>query len=76
MRTGRDRAMPHIKSYTRISPDLKSVPWFVLTSGNLSKAAWGVQRNNHYIMNYEAGVVFLPKFIVSATHFSAMPALI
>lgn len=65
-RTGRDRAMPHIKSYTRISPDLKSIPWFVLTSANLSKAAWGVQRNNHYVMNYEAGVIFIPKFLVSA----------
>lgn len=58
--------MPHIKSYTRISPDLKSIPWFLLTSANLSKAAWGVQRNNHYIMSYEAGVIFIPKFIVSA----------
>ncbi|XP_019888615.1 probable tyrosyl-DNA phosphodiesterase isoform X2 [Ooceraea biroi] len=68
-RTGRDRAMPHIKSYTRISPDLKSIPWFVLTSANLSKAAWGVQRNNHYVMSYEAGVVFIPKFITGATTF-------
>jgi len=62
---GRDRAMPHIKSYTRISPDLKSIPWFVLTSANLSKGAWGVQRNSYYITNYEAGIVFIPKFIVS-----------
>ncbi|XP_077278331.1 tyrosyl-DNA phosphodiesterase glaikit [Temnothorax americanus] len=68
-RTGRDRAMPHIKSYTRISPDLKSIPWFVLTSANLSKAAWGVQRNNHYIMNYEAGVAFIPKLITGTTTF-------
>ncbi|XP_018347763.1 PREDICTED: probable tyrosyl-DNA phosphodiesterase [Trachymyrmex septentrionalis] len=68
-RTGRDRAMPHIKSYTRISPDLKSIAWFVLTSANLSKAAWGVQRNNHYIMSYEAGVIFLPKLITGTTTF-------
>ncbi|KAM0727614.1 putative tyrosyl-DNA phosphodiesterase [Formica fusca] len=68
-RTGRDRAMPHIKSYTRISPDLKSIPWFVLTSANLSKAAWGVQRSNHYIMSYEAGVIFIPKFITGTTTF-------
>ncbi|XP_050446486.1 probable tyrosyl-DNA phosphodiesterase [Cataglyphis hispanica] len=68
-RTGRDRAMPHIKSYTRISPDLKSIPWFVLTSANLSKAAWGVQRNNHYITSYEAGVIFIPKFITGTTTF-------
>nr|XP_012232123.1 PREDICTED: probable tyrosyl-DNA phosphodiesterase [Linepithema humile] len=69
MRTGRDRAMPHIKSYTRISPDFKSIPWFVLTSANLSKAAWGVQRSNHYIMSYEAGVIFIPKFITKTTTF-------
>lgn len=64
--------MPHIKSYTRISPDRTQIPWFVLTSANLSKGAWGsVTRNgaSHYIMNYEAGVVFLPKFIVSKIFF-------
>lgn len=61
----RDRAMPHIKSYTRISRDFKKIPWFVLTSANLSKAAWGTFRQSNYIMNYEAGVVFIPKFIVS-----------
>ncbi|XP_014475675.1 PREDICTED: probable tyrosyl-DNA phosphodiesterase [Dinoponera quadriceps] len=68
-RIERDRAIPHIKSYMRISPDLKSIPWFVLTSANLSKAAWGVQRSNYYITNYEAGVVFLPKFITGTTTF-------
>jgi len=57
--------MPHIKSYTRISPDFKRIPWFVLTSANLSKAAWGVQRYGHYITSYEGGVIFIPKFIVS-----------
>ncbi|XP_032673188.1 probable tyrosyl-DNA phosphodiesterase isoform X2 [Odontomachus brunneus] len=69
-RTGRTRAMPHIKSYTRVSPDLKSIPWFVLTSANLSKAAWGGQYYNKYsIKNYEVGVVFLPKFITKTTTF-------
>lgn len=60
--------MPHIKSYTRLSPDGSQIPWFVLTSANLSKGAWGTVSKNessHYIMNYEAGVLFLPKFIVS-----------
>jgi len=65
-RTGRDRAMPNIKSYTRISPDSKEIPWFLLTSANLSKAAWGSSKQYGYsIGNYEAGVVFIPKFIVS-----------
>lgn len=58
-----DKAMPHIKSYTRLSPDLKRMAWFVLTSANLSKAAWGTQ--NNYIASYEAGILFLPTFIVS-----------
>ncbi|XP_076760498.1 tyrosyl-DNA phosphodiesterase glaikit [Xylocopa sonorina] len=70
-RTARDRAMPHIKTYTRISPDLKKIPWFVLTSANLSKAAWGKvgKDQSHYIMNYEAGVVFIPQLIVQSTTF-------
>ncbi|XP_025159842.1 probable tyrosyl-DNA phosphodiesterase isoform X2 [Harpegnathos saltator] len=68
-RTGRDRAMPHIKSYMRISPDLKRISWFMLTSANLSKSAWGVKRSTYSITNYEAGVVFLPKFITGATTF-------
>ncbi|KAG5344947.1 TYDP1 phosphodiesterase, partial [Acromyrmex charruanus] len=70
-RTGRDRAMPNIKSYTRISPDTKSIPWFVLTSANLSKAAWGStkQYKGYSIGNYEAGVIFIPKFITGATTF-------
>ncbi|XP_043252986.1 probable tyrosyl-DNA phosphodiesterase [Colletes gigas] len=65
---GRDKAMPHIKSYTRFSPDFKKVPWFLLTSANLSKAAWGVAKNS-FIMNFEAGVLFIPKFITGSTTF-------
>ncbi|KZC04352.1 putative tyrosyl-DNA phosphodiesterase, partial [Dufourea novaeangliae] len=67
--TVRDKAMPHIKSYTRFSPDLKKIPWFVLTSANLSKAAWGMTKKSHYIMNYEAGIVFVPKFVTGSTTF-------
>ncbi|XP_018347706.1 PREDICTED: probable tyrosyl-DNA phosphodiesterase [Trachymyrmex septentrionalis] len=68
-RTGRDRAVPHIKSYTRISPDSKNIPWFVLTSANLSKSAWGNGRLHYYIRNYEAGVIFIPKLITGTTTF-------
>ncbi|XP_076641218.1 tyrosyl-DNA phosphodiesterase glaikit [Halictus rubicundus] len=67
--TARDKAMPHIKSYTRFSPDLKRIAWFVLTSANLSKAAWGTFRNSHFIMSYEAGVIFIPKFITGSETF-------
>ncbi|XP_060817013.1 probable tyrosyl-DNA phosphodiesterase [Bombus pascuorum] len=69
-RTARDKAMPHIKTYTRISPNLDKIPWFVLTSANLSKAAWGIARNDsHHIYSYEAGVVFIPHFVTGSTTF-------
>ncbi|XP_015521405.1 probable tyrosyl-DNA phosphodiesterase [Neodiprion lecontei] len=68
--TRRDRAIPHIKTYTRISPDQTEIPWFVLTSANLSKAAWGHKRGNHYIMSYEAGIIFVPKLVTGNTVFN------
>ncbi|KAJ8679346.1 hypothetical protein QAD02_015133 [Eretmocerus hayati] len=81
-KTERTKAMPHIKTYTRISPDQTQIPWFVLTSANLSKGAWGTTTKtgtSHYIMNYEAGVVFIPKFIINQTTFpikqSSSPAI-
>ncbi|KAK9915663.1 hypothetical protein WJX75_002388 [Coccomyxa subellipsoidea] len=58
---GRQHAMPHIKSYLRHSG--QRLAYLVLTSHNLSKAAWGVlQKNNTqlYIMHYELGVLLLP----------------
>lgn len=61
---GRCRAMPHIKSYTRYNG--QSLAWFLLTSANLSKAAWGaLQKNNSQLMirSYELGVLFLPSTI-------------
>ena len=36
----RSQAIPHIKSYCRWAED-NGLYWFVLTSANLSKAAWG-----------------------------------
>lgn len=61
---GRSRASPHIKTYTRISPDWSHVAWFLMTSANLSKAAWGtLEKNGQQLMirSYEIGVLFLPK---------------
>ncbi|XP_039119814.1 tyrosyl-DNA phosphodiesterase 1 isoform X2 [Dioscorea cayenensis subsp. rotundata] len=58
---GRCRAMPHIKTYTRYNG--QNLAWFLLTSANLSKAAWGaLQKNNSQLMirSYELGVLFLP----------------
>ncbi|KAK7405871.1 hypothetical protein VNO78_07482 [Psophocarpus tetragonolobus] len=59
--TGRCRAMPHIKTFARYNN--QSLAWFLLTSANLSKAAWGaLQKNNTQLMirSYELGVLFLP----------------
>lgn len=57
--------MPHIKSYCRVSPCLTKLAYYLLTSANLSKSAWGgpfAKDNGVYVRSYEAGVMFLPKF--------------
>ncbi|XP_050498259.1 probable tyrosyl-DNA phosphodiesterase [Diabrotica virgifera virgifera] len=62
---GRTRAMPHIKTYCRVSPCLSKIAYFLLTSANLSKSAWGSGFGKDmgvYIRSYEAGVLFLPPF--------------
>ena len=58
---GRSRVVPHIKTYTRLSPDMKSVAWFLLTSANLSKAAWGqvLSYGRFRVRSYELGVLFV-----------------
>lgn len=69
--TGRCRAMPHIKTYTRYNG--QNLAWFLLTSANLSKAAWGaLQKNNSQLMirSYELGVLFLPSPINRGQGFS------
>ncbi|XP_044747626.1 probable tyrosyl-DNA phosphodiesterase [Coccinella septempunctata] len=63
-RLQRSRAMPHIKSYTRVSPCLTKLAYYLLTSANLSKSAWGgnIQKDQGvYIRSYEVGVLFLPE---------------
>ncbi|XP_076359888.1 tyrosyl-DNA phosphodiesterase glaikit [Tachypleus tridentatus] len=67
-RLSRSYASPHIKTYLRISPDNSSIAWFLLTSANLSKAAWGVSEKNgsqFMIRSYELGVLFMPQYMVS-----------
>eukprot|EP00250_Pteridium_aquilinum_P016998 c23402_g1_i3 orf=440-2491(-) len=59
--TGRTCVMPHFKSYVRYNG--QDLAWFLLTSANLSKAAWGaLQKNGSQLMirSYELGVLFLP----------------
>ena len=73
--SNRTRAMPHIKTYTRTSPDNTEMAYFMLTSANLSKAAWGsVSKagNSCLIMSYEAGVVWLPKFVTGEELFKTV----
>ncbi|KAL0808371.1 hypothetical protein ABMA28_012853 [Loxostege sticticalis] len=74
--TNRNKAMPHIKSYTRTSPDNKRAAYYLLTSGNVSKAAWGsINKGNAAlrVMSYEAGVLFLPKFVINEDFFPLEP---
>ncbi|KAL5730922.1 tyrosyl-DNA phosphodiesterase 1 [Ranunculus cassubicifolius] len=69
--TGRNRAMPHIKTFARYNG--QNLAWFLLTSSNLSKAAWGaLQKNNSQIMirSYELGVLFLPTSTKNVRYFS------
>ncbi|PSR98436.1 Tyrosyl-DNA phosphodiesterase [Actinidia chinensis var. chinensis] len=71
--TGRCRAMPHIKTYTRYNG--QDLAWLLLTSSNLSKAAWGaLQKNNSQMMirSYELGVLFIPSLIKHGCGFSCM----
>lgn len=61
--------MPHSKCYIKISSDDSAVFWVVITSANLSMAAWGRNvkrelRTYSEIKNYEAGVAFFPKVMV------------
>ena len=64
--TKRTRASPHIKTYARYSSDYSKLYWFLLTSSNLSKAAWGNYEKKEaqfYIKSFEIGVLFLPQFV-------------
>ncbi|KAL3157421.1 hypothetical protein ABBQ32_011893 [Trebouxia sp. C0010 RCD-2024] len=66
---GRQRAMPHIKSYTRYKG--QQVAWFILASHNLSKAAWGAlqkQGTQLFIRSFELGVMFLPSLEARHQH--------
>jgi tyrosyl-DNA phosphodiesterase-1 len=79
-RAGRQRAMPHMKTYLRYQVDTSAdseipqveIAWIILTSHNFSKAAWGeeVQSQKYNarlfrILSYELGVVLLPRLEVA-----------
>nr|XP_034834274.1 probable tyrosyl-DNA phosphodiesterase [Maniola hyperantus] len=66
----RSRAMPHVKSYCRWR-DARAA-YFLLTSANVSKAAWGsVNKGNRALrlMSYEAGVMLLPRVLINDDFF-------
>ncbi|KAG5672258.1 hypothetical protein PVAND_002399 [Polypedilum vanderplanki] len=69
----RNKAMPHIKSYCRYSD--RGLYWFLLTSANISKSAWGtINKSNKIstsfrINSYEAGVLFFPRVIINKDRF-------
>ena len=75
---GFERASPHIKTYTRLNED-GLLPWVMMSSANLSKAAWGqLQRSQRYgkalmIRSYELGILVLPEHIRSTNDFSLTP---
>ncbi|OQR70242.1 tyrosyl-DNA phosphodiesterase 1-like [Tropilaelaps mercedesae] len=58
-RVGRSRAAPHVKFYIRTSLDYQQTFWFMMTSANLSKAAWGNLRMKAPL-SYECGVLYVP----------------
>ncbi|KAG8342557.1 putative tyrosyl-DNA Phosphodiesterase (Tdp1) [Trypanosoma vivax] len=64
----RGRAMPHLKTYMRLAEGEDSLHWFLLTSANLSRAAWGEwQRNGSQlaIRSYELGVLYDSKSFIN-----------
>jgi tyrosyl-DNA phosphodiesterase 1 len=61
---------PHIKCYTRVGRH-GCMPWYCLTSANMSSAAWGALQKKDtqlFIRHFEMGVLFLPQ--LSACRFS------
>ncbi|KAF9135615.1 tyrosyl-DNA phosphodiesterase 1 [Mortierella sp. GBA39] len=63
-KSGRERAMPHIKTFTRVTSrtDGDHIAWFLLTSANLSKPAWGEVKDGgvYDVKSYELGILIFP----------------
>ncbi|KAG7833875.1 hypothetical protein KL943_003983 [Ogataea angusta] len=74
---GRSNLSPHVKSYCVTKNNFETLEWFLLTSANLSKQAWGapdrgygaasqkkLQTKHVYtVKSYEAGVLIVPACI-------------
>mmetsp|Transcript_14027 Transcript_14027/g.56490 ORF Transcript_14027/g.56490 Transcript_14027/m.56490 type:complete len:518 (-) Transcript_14027:2629-4182(-) len=66
--SNRKEAMPHIKTYLRHSDG--KLHFFMLTSANLSGAAWGkLEKGGSQLLvrSYELGVLFLPSFYAGSS---------
>ncbi|VDK88999.1 unnamed protein product [Litomosoides sigmodontis] len=58
---GRSHAMPHIKTYAAFAKNSLKPLWLLVTSANLSKAAWGdyqLKKAQLTIRSYEFGLLF------------------
>lgn len=67
---GRTLAMPHIKTYCRYSDT--GMYWFILTSGNMSRSAWGSlnpYKRTLRLNSYELGLVFFPRVMLGKDQF-------
>ena len=75
----RRRAMPHIKTFSRASADGKVLDWSILTSCNISKAAWGViqlnDKSQFCIQSWEMGILFTPSTLRLSSS-SQLPKLV
>ena len=70
--TGRQRALPHMKTYLRytcVGDDEVRLPWVFLSSMNASKAALGEAVNSKKygaqlfrVLSFEMGIVLLPRY--------------
>ncbi|OWB56911.1 hypothetical protein B5S28_g2829 [[Candida] boidinii] len=73
---GRKFVSPHVKTYTSTSNEFENVNWFLLTSANLSKFAWGGPTrgygskgdardkntiHKYEIKSFEAGILIHPE---------------
>ncbi|ORC87267.1 tyrosyl-DNA Phosphodiesterase (Tdp1) [Trypanosoma theileri] len=57
----RKQSVPHIKSYMRLTEKKDALKWVILTSANLSRAAWGEWQKKGTqlaIRSYELGVFY------------------
>lgn len=59
--------VPHIKTYYQLNHEGCSMDWFVVTSHNMSKAAWGEVQNSRngsrrlFVRHWELGVFLSPQ---------------